>query len=90
MIPAIAKDMEGCPAENVNVVYMTLCAFLSLFLFGLYQVVKSILSVSVSQKSTSKQNSLKDAEFDNLLTELYGQELNKGSLSGSQHSSSPS
>jgi hypothetical protein len=88
MIPAIAEEMEGCPAENVNVIYLTLCAFLSLFLFGLYQVVKSILSASVTQKSASKRNSLKDAEFGNLLTELYGQELHKGSLSGSQHSSS--
>jgi hypothetical protein len=87
MIPAIAKEMEGCPAENVNVVYLTLSAFLSLFLFGLYQVVKSILSVSIRQKSTSKRNSLKDAEFGNLLIELYGEEL-QSSLPGSQHSSS--
>jgi hypothetical protein len=90
MIPSVADDLDGCPAEDVNVVYMTLSALLGLFMFTVYQIVKAMIAATHTKKSTSKKNRLKDAEFRDLQIELYGEERVKDSLSGTNHSSASS
>jgi hypothetical protein len=86
MIPQVQEDMEGCPASDVNVAYMTLSAFIGLFLFLVYQVCKAAISASHKKKSISKKNKLKDAEFRDLQIELYGEDRLKNSLSSTNHS----
>jgi hypothetical protein len=90
MIPHVSDEMDGCPASEVNTTYMTLSALIGLFLFIFYQVIKTTLSATRTKKSLSKKNRLKDAEFRDLQIELYGEERVKDSLSGTNHSSSPS
>jgi hypothetical protein len=90
MIPSVADDLDGCPAEDVNIVYMTLSALLGLFMFMVYQVVKAMIAATRTKKCTSKKNRLKDAEFRDLQIELYSEERVKDSLSGTSHSSTSS
>jgi uncharacterized protein with PQ loop repeat len=88
MIPQVSGDMDGCPDSDVNVLYMTLSAFIGLFLFLIYQILKASLTASRTKKSISKKNKLKDAEFRDLQIELYGEDRLKDSLSGTNHSAS--
>jgi hypothetical protein len=88
MIPQVQDDMEGCPASDVNVAYMTLSSFIGLFLFLIYQISKAAISASRTKKSISKKNKLKDAEFRDLQIELYGEDRLKDSLSNTNHSGS--
>jgi hypothetical protein len=86
MIPSVQDDMENCPDDNVNVLYMVLSAMLGLVLFLIYQTSKTLTRASTKKKATSKKNSLKDAEFRDLQVELYGEGvLLKDSLNGTTH-----
>jgi hypothetical protein len=90
MIPTVEDSMENCPDSDVNLIYMTLSAFIGLFLFLVYQVIKAVLSASKAKQSNTKKNKLKDAEFRDLQIELYGEDKIKDSLSGTNHSLTPS
>jgi hypothetical protein len=91
MIPQVEDDVDGCPDSDLNVTYMTLSAFIGLFLFVVYQIVKAIVAASRTKKMTTKKNRLKDAEFRDLQLELYGPDRIKDSMSsgggGSHHNS---
>jgi hypothetical protein len=72
MIPAVENDVDGCPDSDVNITYMTLSAFIGLFLFVVYQSVNALVVASSSKKMASQKNRLMDAEFHDLQIELYG------------------
>jgi hypothetical protein len=86
MIPGVQLDMEGCPPEDVNLLYMTLSALIGLTMFLIYQTVKKFVLDAQKQQKMSKKNKLKDDEFRDLQIELYGEERLKDSLSGTSHS----
>jgi hypothetical protein len=86
MIPGVQDDMEGCPASDVNVLYLVLSAMIGLVLFLIYQTSKAVIRASSKKKATSKKNLLKDAEFTALQVELFGEGvLLKDSIGGSNH-----
>lgn len=86
-IPGVQNNMEGCPADDVIMIYMVLSAMLGLVLFLIYQSVKSIMRKAKRKKKAEFHNSLKDEEFRDLQIELYGEEvLFKDSLANTVHS----
>jgi hypothetical protein len=92
MIPSVQDEMEGCPDSNVNVLYMVLTGVLSLGVFLVYEAAAALLRSRRTQKSTSKKNKMKDAEFRDLQIELYGADYmsRHGSLTNSEHSTQTS
>ena len=57
MIPGIQDGMENCPDEDINLVYMTLSAFLGLVLFLAYQAyAKATKSLQKKKQETLKKN----------------------------------
>lgn len=88
MIPGIQDDMEGCPDPDLNTLYMTLSALLGLFMFMIYQTIKTVVKSSNKKKIMSKKNKLKDDEYRDLVLELYGEDALKNSMSGSTNHSS--
>jgi hypothetical protein len=88
-IPGVQDDMEGCPNDDLNVVYMVLAALIGTFMFFVYELISLILKASKTKKIISKKNKMKDDEFRDLQVELYGEGvLLKDSLSNSNHSRS--
>jgi hypothetical protein len=87
IIPGVQDDMEGCPPEEVNTIYMVLSAMLGLVLFLIYQTAKSMMRNATKKKKAEIQQNLKDEEFRDLQIELYGEEvLFKDSLANTVHS----
>jgi hypothetical protein len=87
MIPGVQDDMEGCPDEDLNVLYMVLSALIGTFLFAVYEITFFIVKASRTKKNIHKKNQLKDEEFRDLQVELYGEGvLLKDSLSNTNHS----
>jgi ABC-type lipoprotein export system ATPase subunit len=73
MIPGVQDQMEGCPAENVNMLYMILSALLGVFVFLIVQVVIKLRKRSNKKKSDVKKASMQDVEFQELQVEMYGE-----------------
>jgi hypothetical protein len=87
MIPGVQDDMEGCPDEDLNVLYMVLSALIGTFLFAVYEITLFIVKASHTKKQIHEKNQLKDDEFRDLQVELYGEGvLLKDSLSNTNHS----
>jgi ABC-type lipoprotein export system ATPase subunit len=86
-IPGVMDSMEGCPDEDLNVVYMILAAMVGTFIFTVCQIIMYIMRSSKAKKAMSKQNKMKDDEFRDLQVKLYGEGvLLKDSLSNTDHS----
>jgi hypothetical protein len=87
IVPGVQDDMEGCPADDVNMLYLILSAMIGLVLFLIYQTSKTLTKASKKKDAISKQSLLKDEEFRDLQVELYGEGvLLKDSLAGTSHS----
>ena len=76
MVPSVQATMEGCPRNNIILVYLILSALLGLALF---LVVKLILLLRKATKATAKEKSkranMEDDDFIALQAELYGQKV---------------
>jgi hypothetical protein len=83
IIPGVQDQMEGCPADDVLMLYMFLASMIGLVMFLVYQTVKTTYRSFHKQKAVKKRNALKDDEFRDLQLELYGEEI----LGRTQHSS---
>lgn len=74
VVPAVADSMEGCPAEeDLNVVYMILCALLMLVICLFAQWIISIRSKGKKSELLRLRESMKDASFADLQMTLYGE-----------------
>jgi hypothetical protein len=87
MIPDVQDLMEGCPNDDVNVLYMVLTGLIGLVFFTLYEVFKCLVQSVRENKVLREKDMLKDEEFTNLQMSLYGSRvLLKDSLAGTNHS----
>jgi hypothetical protein len=75
ILPGVQDSMEGCPSDEVVMVYMVLSAMLGLVVFLLYQSLKKIHRTVDSKNNSWKRNALKDNGFRDLQVELYGVEM---------------
>lgn len=67
--------MEGCPPDDINIVFVILTGLLGLFLFLCVKIVLNIRSkMKKKAKEEEKRASLHDKEFHALQVELYGGE----------------
>jgi hypothetical protein len=69
ILPGAQDSMEGCPSDDVVMLYMLLSAMIGFVVFLLYQSVKKIQR---SLKKSEKRDLLKDNEIRDLQVELYG------------------
>jgi ABC-type lipoprotein export system ATPase subunit len=73
MVPGVKDDMEGCPDENLNILYLILSALLGVFLFLIVDIGIRIKKRGQKKKSDMKLSSMLDSEFQELMVELYGE-----------------
>jgi hypothetical protein len=87
IIPGVQDSMEGCPNDDVIVLYTILSGFVGTVMFLVYEAIRIGLNASRTKATSKQHDRLKDDEFVDLQIELYGIEvLSKESLSGSSHS----
>jgi hypothetical protein len=73
MVPGVEDDMEGCPADNLNVLYMILASLVGLFIFFLSRVIIAIRRKSKQMEQVQLRQSMQDQQFNELQVELYGE-----------------
>jgi hypothetical protein len=87
IIPGVQDSMEGCPNDDVIVLYTILSGFVGTVMFLVYEAIRIGLNASRTKATSKQHDRLKDDEFVDLQIELYGIEvLSKESLSGTSHS----
>jgi hypothetical protein len=87
VIPDVQDLMEGCPNDDVIVLYMVLSGLIGLVSFVLYEVFKCLVHSIRENKASREKDMLKDKEFSNLQLSLYGSGVLLNDFSaGSNHS----
>ena len=72
MVPSIQDEMEGCPAEDINILYLILASSLGLFCFLCVKTFLLFRSKSKKTQEAMKRRDMVDDEFIELQVELYG------------------
>jgi hypothetical protein len=75
ILPGVQDSMEGCPSDDVVMLYMFLSGLIGIVLFLVYLSMKSLISTMKSKKAIIKRNALKDDEFRDLQMELFGDRM---------------
>jgi hypothetical protein len=65
--------MEGCPASDINILYLILSALVGLFMFLFYELIVAIRSKSKDLEHVQLRESMQDQEFHQLQVTLYGE-----------------
>mmetsp|Transcript_21951 Transcript_21951/g.47396 ORF Transcript_21951/g.47396 Transcript_21951/m.47396 type:complete len:522 (-) Transcript_21951:314-1879(-) len=73
MVPNVQDSMEGCPADNVNVLYLVLASMVGVTVFLTAQVIGAIRKKRASVEHVKLRESMHDAEFHRLQVTLYGE-----------------
>lgn len=73
MVPDVQDDMEGCPDEDLNILYMILSSLVGLFVFLFVQVVLAVRHKGVEHERARLKESMMDADFADLQMTLYGE-----------------
>ena len=73
MVPGVQDDMENCPSEDVNVLYMILSAFIGVVLFLLVKTFNKASATAKSLEEAGKLAEMLDDEFEELQVELFGE-----------------
>jgi hypothetical protein len=90
-------DMEGCPAEDINTLYLVLSALLGLFVFLVAKGFQALQKDAEKNKDADKRKQIMETEEAQLLqVELYGEKAlrrlqhqnSSSSLKKTMHSSS--
>jgi ABC-type lipoprotein export system ATPase subunit len=96
-IPGVMDDMEGCPADDINLLYLILSAFVGVFVFLLVKGYQALQKGAEKNKDADKRNRIMETEEAQLLqVELYGEKAlrrlqhqnSSSSLKKTMHSSS--
>jgi hypothetical protein len=72
MTPGVEDLMEGCPSEDLNILYLILSAFLGTFIFLAAKFFLSIRRSFKKIEAETRRASIMDTEFHQLQVELYG------------------
>lgn len=72
-VPVVEDDMEGCPPDDINILYLILSGLLGLFLFVCTKLLFTLRSKHKKAKEEERRASHHDKEFHQLQTELYGE-----------------
>ena len=77
MIPGVQDDMEGCPDEDLNILYLILSGFVGITLFALVLAVSSFKKQSKRMLALKARENMMDNDFYELQVELYGEKALK-------------
>jgi ABC-type lipoprotein export system ATPase subunit len=73
MVPYVKESMEGCPDDDLLILYLILSALLGVFLFLVVDICLRLKKRNSKKKSAQKLASMMDHEYEELLIELYGE-----------------
>lgn len=73
MVPGVQDQMEGCPDDDVIIVYMILSSLLGLFVFGVVNLALQLKKGRAQKKIEARRSKLFDDEFQELQVALYGE-----------------
>mmetsp|Transcript_18760 Transcript_18760/g.40373 ORF Transcript_18760/g.40373 Transcript_18760/m.40373 type:complete len:481 (-) Transcript_18760:182-1624(-) len=73
IVPGVQDDMEGCPDEDLNTLYMILASLVGLCIFLFVQMVGSIRYNKSDKKMSKLLESMQDEDFHQLQVSLYGE-----------------
>ena len=71
-IPSVANYMEGCPDNDLNILYLMLASLIAPLFFLIYETIQYIIRSSKTKIAVNKQSKIMDDEFSILQSELYG------------------
>jgi hypothetical protein len=73
-IPGVMDDMEGCPPEDLNLLYLILSSFVGVFFFIVAQGLQAGQKGAEKHKDADKRKQIMESEEAKLLqAELYGE-----------------
>jgi ABC-type lipoprotein export system ATPase subunit len=73
-IPGVMDDMEGCPAEDINLLYLILSSFVGVSIFLVAKGFQAFQKDAEKNKDAGKRKQVMEAEEYQLLqVELYGE-----------------
>ncbi|KAL7555877.1 hypothetical protein ACA910_019293 [Epithemia clementina (nom. ined.)] len=73
MVPDVQEDMEGCPDEDLNILYMILSSLVGLFAFLFVQGILAARHKGKESEKARLKASMMDEEFADLQMTLYGE-----------------
>lgn len=73
MVPGLQDAMEGCPADDVTLLYLILSSLLGISVFGIVQVCLKFKKSNTKKKEEVKRSHLVDEEFMELQVAMYGE-----------------
>jgi len=73
MIPGVQDDMEGCPDEDLNILYLVLSGFIGVVVFVFIKLLNRASAASKSLEQAGKLADMLDDEFEQLQVELFGE-----------------
>ena len=71
MVPGVQEGMEGCPSEDIIVLYLVLSAFTGVFVFFSVMFAIQLRSKGKEQRKETQRNNLQDDEFKEIQCGLY-------------------
>mmetsp|Transcript_22560 Transcript_22560/g.53203 ORF Transcript_22560/g.53203 Transcript_22560/m.53203 type:complete len:483 (+) Transcript_22560:81-1529(+) len=88
IVPGVQDDMEGCPDDDLNTLYMILASLVGVFVFLVWQFIGAIRSKKADVAQAKLRESMFDEEFHQLQVSLYGEKALKrlNHMTSSMHS----
>ena len=72
MIPDVQDDMENCPDEDLNILYLILSGFIGVVVFAFVKTLNGFAAKTKSMEEASKIADMLDEEFESLQVEMFG------------------
>jgi hypothetical protein len=77
-LPGVMDQMEGCPADNLNLLFLILSSFVGVFVFLVFKAFQASKKGAAKNKDAGKRKQIMEMEEAQLLQiELYGEKALK-------------
>jgi hypothetical protein len=73
MVPGVQDDMEGCPDEDLNILYLILSGFIGVVLFIVVKITNSLSAKRHDLEEAGKLADMLDDDFQDLQIQLFGE-----------------
>lgn len=91
IVPVVDEQMEGCPEENLNTLYLILSSLIGLVIFFVVMGISALRKKLERKAAEEKKKAMMDDTFHALQNELYGEkvlsDLNLAEAPPTSHSS---
>ena len=79
MVPGVQEGMEGCPSEDIIVLYLILSALTGVFVFFSIMFAVQLRNKCKEQKKETQRSNLQDEQFEEIKDYLYRDDVEKAS-----------